>query len=157
MANKKQKKPVVHNRRSGEDGWTPRHRPGGIYCASLCGMGCKLKDYEYAKKVAKAWAARLGAGWKGHVWENLGWHWCLVALDGRLNVHPNDARDTSRWVAYLDDTPGPGGRWVALDDDPLKAAHAVLCLARTEMRKIQALVEAAEGLSWVGKSSRKGR
>jgi hypothetical protein len=54
--------------------WTPRKRPGGVYCSSACGCGCLRADYVRAVDAGEAAARAAGQGWRYHVWENGGWH-----------------------------------------------------------------------------------
>ena len=71
--------------------WKPVRR-GGIYCSPACGNNCSREAYDTACARAKALAKQLGRGWKAHVWENLGWHWRVVAPAAHLTV-----RDKSRY------------------------------------------------------------
>lgn len=79
-----------------ERGWTPVRR-GKVYCSPLCGHNCTWADYRAAKTRANKLAKKLGLGWEGVVWDNLGWHFKVTHLlpGGRLDVHEeNDGRYT---------------------------------------------------------------
>ncbi len=80
-------------------GWTPIRR-AHVYCSPLCGGGCTYGEYNRAVKNAADLCARLGAGWKPEVWENLGWHWRVS--NGLVEVHnskwQNDPIEYSAWL-----------------------------------------------------------
>lgn len=49
-----------------------------------------------ATREAKLVLARMtSTGWNIHVWENMGWHWCLEAMDGHLTLSGNVLADGS--------------------------------------------------------------
>jgi len=77
------------------DGWRPRHLPGGVYCSPRCGGSCKLSDYERAVNGSKALAERMGDGWRPEMWENLGWFW--IVRRGNLEIHPCSDGTYSAW------------------------------------------------------------
>jgi hypothetical protein len=68
-------------------GWKPVRR-GDIYCAPACGCGCTYQAYLRAVAAAKKLAKEL-PGFKPHVWENVGWHYSVVAHGGRVSVYNN--------------------------------------------------------------------
>lgn len=67
--------------------WTPVRR-GNIYCSPACGSGCTYAGYLDARKRAERMAKQL-PGFKPRVWENLGWHYAVTALDAHVSVYPS--------------------------------------------------------------------
>lgn len=74
--------------------WVPRAR-GNTYCSPACGGGCTKKAYDAAVKECARLVKRLGAGWKPHVYENLGWHYRALSTDGRIVVYYDVYSDKS--------------------------------------------------------------
>jgi hypothetical protein len=69
--------------------WKPRRR-GLIYCSSACGSGCTHADYLLAHQEARETIRKLKTkGWKARIWENMGWHWCLVNTLCGMSLHNN--------------------------------------------------------------------
>lgn len=53
--------------------WIARRR-GARFCAPACGRGCTVAEHQRAKELADAMVAKLGRGWRGSIWENMGWY-----------------------------------------------------------------------------------
>jgi hypothetical protein len=70
--------------------WRPR-RKGSRYCAPACGRGCTVAEFVRATEIADAIAAKLGRGWRGVVWENMGWH-AKAVHDAGIEVRPHGPR-----------------------------------------------------------------
>lgn len=87
--------------------WTARRR-GGKRCAPACGRGCTQAEYERAKAFADRIAKRLGKGWRGEVWENMGWH--SKAAKGKLDVSGTRYPDGSEYYLASADDYGVLGR-----------------------------------------------
>lgn len=67
--------------------WKPIRR-GQIYCSPACGANCKHSDYLKCFTDGKAAISRLKTtGWKLNVWENMGWHFCLVNTKCAMSIH----------------------------------------------------------------------
>jgi hypothetical protein len=104
-------------------------------CARWCGRGCTQAEYEKAKKLSNEITAKLGAKWRPHTWENLGWHSGSVSVCGRLNVYPS----YGAFSAFLGE-PGKGGRWVGRGRTPRSAVRNVVAMAVLELRELQVLL-----------------
>lgn len=91
------------------DGWTPILSQGGrVYCSPRCGGKCLKEHYDNAVTAADALAARMGAGWKPAVWENLGWHYrvekgvaVLHAKEDRRKPAVNGAYPITGYMVFL--------------------------------------------------------
>lgn len=131
--------------------WTPRRR-GDIFCAPACGFDCTFAAYEAAVSMSDTIASLFGHGWRGHVWENLGWHWCIVAPNRRASISPSIHKGKiDGWAAYISATPGEGvagGRWVAHGKNPKAALVAALEKAQDDYREVKAACDDVE--PWVG-------
>ncbi len=113
--------------------WTPRRR-GAIYCSPACGGNCTYADYLAAIKASHKLAAGCGAGYTAHVWENLGWHHEAKSPDGRIQVHPS--HEGTQYTASV----GDGSYW-GLGGTPKAAINQALDVAKSHIRKLQALIE----------------
>jgi hypothetical protein len=97
-----------------------------------------------AEKEATALAKVLGQGWKPKVWQNSGWHCCVVK--GPVAVYPNPE---GQFICRITDKPeGPhklasSGR---LFDTPIEAVQATIGGAKIVVRKLSTLVKVAEGI-----------
>lgn len=69
-----------------DNGWIPRHHPGGIYCSPKCGGRCTREAHDKAIENAAKLARRMGRGWYAMVWENLGWHFNTVKGAARIHI-----------------------------------------------------------------------
>lgn len=68
--------------------WKPQHKTGGVYCSPACGRRCTLKEHDTAiKKAVKLVKELKEFGWKPHVWENLGWHYCLKKGENKIREY----------------------------------------------------------------------
>lgn len=64
-----------------------------------------MKKHE-AIAAAEALAKKLGPMWIPHIWENLGWNYCVRTLDGRMNIHQNGSSYTAFLHHEIDSTGG---------------------------------------------------
>ena len=67
------------------DEWTPV-LDGDLFCSPRCGCGCTKAEYDLACESANALAARMGYRWEIEVWENCGWHYCV--MNGPATITP---------------------------------------------------------------------
>ena len=62
--------------------WKPVRR-GAVYCSPACGggldRGCSWEKFQRVTTAARRLACQMGNGWKPDVWENLGWHFSVIA------------------------------------------------------------------------------
>lgn len=65
----------------------PAVRHGNTFCSPRCGFGCTWAAHVRATREAEALAARLGHGWRPHVWENCGWNY--EAIRGVCEIQPS--------------------------------------------------------------------
>lgn len=72
---------------------------GDIYCASNCGLGCTLAEYQKTVRDAEQLQQRLGPDWEVTVWDNLGWTYC--AQNGVASIHPPSDHAKSRWTCII--------------------------------------------------------
>ena len=123
--------------------WKPVSR-GAVYCSPGCGRGCTYKEFIDANAAADELVELLGPGWKPRVWENMGWYYCAVSLDGHMKVHPgcNESRPTY-YTAFFGDI-AAGGRWVENAKTPKAAIRKVLYLARSDRDEIQGCIDSYE-------------
>lgn len=77
----------MKTKRKRKKSWKPIRR-GKVYCSPACGGGCTHAAYVKANKDAAMvrLTMRHPRNWKVHIWENLGWHWCVQAFDRKLSV-----------------------------------------------------------------------
>lgn len=105
--------------------------------------------YKTTKAQAQAGAAKLvkmlGKGWKPRVWENLGWHYNAVSLDGRLKVHPPRSR-RDVYGAFLGRADSLGGWWAEHARTAKAAIRKVLQRALAEQAEVTACVESAQAV-----------
>jgi hypothetical protein len=130
----------------------PRRR-GKTYCSPSCGRGCTHAEYLRAHRAAdkalfriKMSHPKLAAGLWVHVWENLGWHWCLRASDFYFSPSVVDPS----MLTILAAPGGEGGRpsWMIYfqSQDAAKLLRAVLRQARAEVDELDAAVKRMEAL-----------
>jgi hypothetical protein len=112
--------------------WKPIRR-GNKYCAPACGRGCTFKEYTLARSRAARLAKRLGSGWTTRVWENLGWHYCVIDRLGYLKIYPTHGRLRDLYTAFLGE--GTGGRWVESAETPEGATAKVILKARGKLNE----------------------
>jgi len=119
--------------------WKPRlYGPmDETYCSSACGGGCTRESYEKAHEVSKKLASRLGKGWTPRVWENLGWHYCVISPCKRIKVHYNNVNS---YTAYLGVPDSVGGSWAENGKTPESAIQKTVAAAKTELKKIGACI-----------------
>lgn len=113
-------------------GWVPV-RNKDKYCSPLCGGDCLYSDYNEAHKRSKSLCQKLGKGWKPEVWENTGWHWCVVSPCQRFRVHNYGPRD---YGAFLCDKGEVGGRYFSRAETAKKAIAAVVKQAQADLERI---------------------
>lgn len=120
--------------------WTPRRRDH-IYCSPACGGRCTFNAYIAAKNAAQKLAARLGKGWKSHVWENLGWHWKVQR--GQLEVRPSGV-DSTYYARFGDEWTFQ--RWPPrYFKDPKRAVALQLGHATRIVAQLQRVLAEAKG------------
>ncbi len=119
--------------------WEPEQN-GDRYCSLACGRGCTTVEHDRAEEIAGTLSIRLGIGWRGEVWENLGWHTKAVSTCGRIKVHPPHVGGLL-FTAYLGEAESAGGRWSASGVTPELAIKRVIAAARAEIRRTAALVK----------------
>lgn len=125
--------------------WKPvRH--GDVYCSPLCGGGCRIEAYERAVDVSNKIAADLGPGWKGRVWENLGWHASVISPCRRIRISlltlPRDT-DYMAFLGPVDEYDTCSGKWAESGRTPREAITNVLNAAK---RDLGLITETIEGL-----------
>lgn len=149
-----EKSKMAKVKRQKAQSWRPRRgidtvRGVETYCSPACGGNCTLKAYHDATSAAKKLAARLGAGWKPRVWENMGWFYRVER--GPLTVNPTRYGKQPRYSCLMNSEPSPsaGGSILWFDRDyyrtPEAAVNAQLRLARSVIKRLQATIAAAEG------------
>ncbi|PAL23573.1 hypothetical protein CD928_05765 [Sphingopyxis sp. GW247-27LB] len=83
------------------DGWTPvLSDDGTVYCSPRCGHKCSKMAFDVATRNCAALAARMGDGWKPHVWENSGWHYRVEKGPAKIYCHPSMTSD--RYAAWIE-------------------------------------------------------
>lgn len=83
-------------------------RNGDVYCAPLCGGGCKYDAFLRAIKDGDKLAVQCGKGYTRVVHENLGWHFHAVSSSGHMKVYRDGHRKYSALLGAL----GPGGAYI---------------------------------------------
>lgn len=106
-------------------------------CARWCGRGCTQAEYDAAREAARALAARLGPGWKGNVWENLGWHYQAVSRKGFVKVNPvidgnQRKRPIVAYTCFIGEKNFPGGRYAENGKTPEQAIKNAAALAAAD-------------------------
>lgn len=104
--------------------WTPVLK-GDTYCSPRCGGQCTKASYDRAVTDSETLARQLGEGWKGLVWENLGWFWSVSR--GRITVH----RSSHGYYALI------SGEWTSPGSFPtaLEAIQRAVDWAREDMAR----------------------
>ena len=122
--------------------WTPRHYPPGRYCAPACGSGCTRAQYLAAQRAGRALAKRLGNDWKGHVWENMGWHYNARSPCRRLEVSEHKyPRTRTSYTAFLNKAREGGGRWTGDGKIPKAAVARAVKEAKAEYAEIGKIIK----------------
>lgn len=144
-------KPVFRGRVWGaRRSWEPV-RNGVLYCAPACGRGCTWREHQRAHRLAWTLAKRLGRGWRGEVWEQLGWHY--RAVRGPIQVIPHRTpRAPITYSTLLGRTPTTGSipcpLWQTAARrfrDPRAAVAHQIRLALSVWQEMGDAIEAAEG------------
>jgi len=121
--------------------WKPVRR-GGLYCSPACGNGCTYRAYLNVVAAAKQLAKEL-PGFKPHVWENLGWHYSVVALDSRVSVYNNfRSYNVLANLRYPNAGDPEWGNVTALSAQ--KAVQKLSVNLRREIRKMQLMLQHLE-------------
>lgn len=126
--------------------WKPLSH-GKTHCSPGCGAGCTRAAYNQAKRKAQALARKLGRGWKGEVWENMGWYYKAVSKCGRIAVHEDVGGimhgdpPVSDCTAFLNKPHQGGGRWFARGSDPVSAVLRVVADMREDLASFKDLME----------------
>lgn len=99
-----------------------------------------------AEKEATALARVLGPGWKPNVWQNSGWHCCVVK--GPVAVYPNS---NGKFICRITDKPKGPHKITAstskrLYNSPAEAVKATIGGAKVVVRKMETIVKVAEGI-----------
>lgn len=84
--------------------WRARRR-GARFCAPACGRGCTVAEHRRAVELAHDVAVKLGKGWTGIVWENMGWHTKVEHATG-IEVRCYGPREYSSTVEIGSDVVG---------------------------------------------------
>lgn len=87
---------------------------------------------DQATSEARKLVKKLGKGWKIRVWENMGWHYSAIALDGHLTVHPSSSGNLYFCLLSDGDYAGSGScNWYDAHhyEDPVEAVEATITLA----------------------------
>lgn len=113
-----------------KNSWKPIRR-GEIYCSPGCGGNCRLEAHTLAIRNSKSLARKMGAGWKPRVWENLGWHHCVISPCRRIKIHPG-------FTAFLGEPDSGGGRWAERGKTAKKALRNVIKTAKADLATIGA-------------------
>jgi hypothetical protein len=130
-----------------DNGWTPRDLGGGIYCSPRCGYKCKRAEFDRVTAAAAALAARMGEGWRPHVWENGGWHYYAVKGDGGhhsglAEIHP-PTRHQAGYSAWINpQTEAIGQVITEVVSDPIEALGLATQEARTRLLRFEAELNA---------------
>lgn len=117
---------------------TAKHPHALRFCAPGCGSHCLMSDFKRAEVRGASLCRRLGKEWRTRVWENMGWFVEAVHSSGYLKVSGKARNYTCYFGA------GHGGRWVGTGNTPKRALADAIDLARTELKGIQFLLDAAE-------------
>lgn len=113
-------------------------KKGPIYCAPACGGGCLRSEFEEATKKAEALAKRTGKHFRARVWENLGWHWSVVA--GNVTVRLE--RDGKSYSANHEN------RYWVYAKTPKKALEKLRAEIQKHIAKEQAKLDEIDSLNW---------
>lgn len=122
--------------------WTPSRR-GAVYCSPACGGKCTWAAYQKAKKRSDELAAQLGFGWKGEVWENLGWHFKVTYRlpDGWLNIREN--HNIPKYTCYLN---ADGAQFIESSDNIQESVRRCVRVAYKHLQWIGGLIASAHGV-----------
>ena len=98
-----------------------------------------MKSRDEAETLAEKLRAKLGAGWKVRLHENLGWHYNAVSPCGRIKVV--ESRYSGRcygYTAYLGEAAEDWciGYWAEHGDTPQAAIRNVISKAVAERDEI---------------------
>lgn len=81
--------------------WEPVLK-GSIYCSPACGGRCTKAAFDKAVLGAAGVVKALGGkGWQACIWENLGWHFKVVAGSLAIDCNYNDPKGTARYTATM--------------------------------------------------------
>jgi hypothetical protein len=120
--------------------WKPVRR-GEVYCAPACGRKCTWAEYQQAKERLDTLKLILGRGWRGEVWENLGWHYKAISSCGRIKVHASHYNNKVTYSAFLGADDSAGGTWVSEPfRDPKKAVAQVIAMGKKTLSEMEALL-----------------
>lgn len=114
-----------------------------------------MMDKSRADKINKEVIAILGSGWKGRVWENLGWH--VAWQNGAVCLHYAE-RSNNFWSMVGDIGSGTGNAELTPRDtyhyrDPLKAVTKAIEYAQNaDVERRQIMLSCAGVLLRLGKS-----
>ena len=114
-----------------------------------------MTEKSRADQISKEVVAILGGGWKGRVWENLGWH--VAWENGAVCLH-YDERSNKFWAMVGDIGSGTGNAELTPSatyhyTDPLKAVTKAIEYAQEEdIKRRQIMLSCAGVLLKLGKS-----
>ena len=101
-------------------------------------------DELTARRHGKVLLRRMkGTGWKLEVWENLGWHYCVV--NGNLTVYASEYMDGISYTALLGDEGPHAGLplWSShfSSKDPNEVARNQLEIAEDTVKRLTTVVK----------------
>ncbi len=92
------------------------------------------REYQQAKKNAKALAMSVGPKWIPQVVKNLGFHYSTLSPCGRIYV-------TSGYFACLGKPFSRSGKWAFIGKTAKEAVRGVIRVARRDLGEIGALMK----------------
>ena len=116
--------------------WKPQLN-GEIYCSPACGGGCTKAAHDDAKKNAAELARQVGPGWTPRVWENLGWHYCVVSPCKRIELYFSKPG----YIAFLGEAGSSSGLWVECGDTAELAISKVIETGKNHVARLQAIID----------------
>jgi hypothetical protein len=94
-----------------------------------------------AHRGAARLAKRMGRGWTGELWENLGWHYLVRSPCGRITIHPHIYKGRNDgYSAFLNRKGETGGIWAVGGKTPRAAVEATIAAAKKDVAFYQSLV-----------------
>lgn len=124
--------------------WKPK-RKGEIYCSPACGRGCTISEFKNAVQEATELCNVLGKHWKPHVWENMGWHWCVQFKSGKLTVWDHgrtySALLTTGPFTHCGDPEFTDNKGFK---DPKEAVRHVIKKAERKIKELESTIKAIE-------------
>jgi hypothetical protein len=98
--------------------------------------------WNAARRGAARLAKRMGRGWTGELWENLGWHYLVRSPCGRITIYPHIHRGRIYdYGAFLNKRGEIGGIWAENGKTPRAAMEATIASAKKDIKFYQSLVD----------------